>query len=554
MLYTDHYTPKRTPQTEQADPRQVENSAGGFSFVVDDWMRMQRFLILGTEGGSYYATERKLTRDNAKCIERCLESDPDRAVRLICSISSEGRAPKNDPAIFALALAAAHPKASKIASESIPIVCRTGTHLFQFVEQVKVLRGLNGCLSHGIAAWYESKEASDLMYQLTKYQQRNGMDHKRILRMTHPKLGNSPIARWVLGASNDIRQVGKDGSRRYEASGAVPEYLAAFDELKKADEKRTIELISSHRFTHEMIATHHRNSPEVWEALLPMMGMTALIRNLGKLSSVGLSKPLSATLKQITSKLTDANTLKKGRVHPLQILTALLTYQQGHGDKGSLKWEASRAIVDALDAAFYLSFKAIEPTGKRILLAIDVSGSMDMGHVGGVSGLTPRIAAATLAMVTARAESNWHCVGFSSGVRGEFTYKGRASKWGRRFVSGLTDLDISPNQRLEQVCERMKSVPMGRTDCALPMLYAAARDIEVDCFHVYTDNETWHGEVHPHQALKMYREKSGIPAKLAVVSMEPNEFTIADPSDAGMLDFVGFDSAAPAVLADFTRG
>jgi 60 kDa SS-A/Ro ribonucleoprotein len=30
-----------------------------------------------------------------------------------------------------------------------------------------------------------------------------------------------------------------------------------------------------------------------------------------------------------------------------------------------------------------------------------------------------------------------------------------------------------------------------------------------------------------------------------------NGFTIADPSDAGMLDVVGFDTATPSIIADF---
>ena len=57
--------------------------------------------------------------------------------------------------------------------------------------------------------------------------------------------------------------------------------------------------------------------------------------------------------------------------------------------------------------------------------------------------------------------------------------------------------------------------------------------------------------MHPYQALRAYREKMGIAAKLAVVGMTATKFTIADPHDAGMMDFVGFDSAAPAVLASF---
>jgi 60 kDa SS-A/Ro ribonucleoprotein len=44
------------------------------------------------------------------------------------------------------------------------------------------------------------------------------------------------------------------------------------------------------------------------------------------------------------------------------------------------------------------------------------------------------------------------------------------------------------------------------------------------------------------------------PARLIVVAMLANPFSIADPEDAGMLDVVGFDTATPAVMADFALG
>ena len=43
-------------------------------------------------------------------------------------------------------------------------------------------------------------------------------------------------------------------------------------------------------------------------------------------------------------------------------------------------------------------------------------------------------------------------------------------------------------------------------------------------------------------------------AKAVVVGMTSNGFTLADPSDRGMLDVVGFDTTVPAVIADFVRG
>ena len=62
---TNVLDPSTTPQSEALpNKKQVKNSAGGFVFAVTPWTRLERFLILGTEGGSYYATERDLTKTN----------------------------------------------------------------------------------------------------------------------------------------------------------------------------------------------------------------------------------------------------------------------------------------------------------------------------------------------------------------------------------------------------------------------------------------------------------------------------------------------------------
>ena len=108
--------------------------------------------------------------------------------------------------------------------------------------------------------------------------------------------------------------------------------------------------------------------------------------------------------------------------------------------------------------------------------------------------------------------------------------------------------------RLDDVLKAVSGLPFGGTDCAQPMIYATKNKLNVDTFVVYTDNETWAGGQHPVEALREYRQKMGIPARLIVVGMVSNGFTIADPNDSGMLDVVGFDSAAPGLMADFSRG
>ena len=176
---------------------------------------------------------------------------------------------------------------------------------------------------------------------------------------------------------------------------------------------------------------------------------------------------------------------------------------------------------------------------------------MTAGWVAGVPGLTPRDASAALALVTAATESQYEVVGFFAG-KGGFKKRGRQVWSG--YTDGLTPLAISPRQRLDDAVETVSDLPFGGTDCALPMLYAQARKREIDTFVIYTDSETWAGDVHPAQALRDYRRASGIEARLVVVGMVSNDFSIADPNDPGMLDVVGFDTATPQLISDFARG
>lgn len=535
--YSQHFQTLTTPQTEQAHPAQVPNSGGGFSFAVSSEQRLMRWLILGAEGGSYYATERKLTIENAKTVQDCLRSDPHATIETIATVSEQGRAPKNDAAIFALAIAAGHSDqvARSMALAALPRVCRTATHLFQFVQAVRGFRGWGKGLRRAVANWYETKSERDLCYQLAKYEQRGGMSHRDVFRLAHPTLRNPAIARYVVAGAGALgeREVTNTArkSRHYPATGPLPAYLSAFDELKQADEQRTIALISEHKFTHEMIRTEHKNSRAVWEALLPDMLPGALLRNLGKLTSVGVIAPLSDAAKLVATRFGDATTIRKARLHPLAILSAMRVYAQGHGDKGSLTWAPNTTVIDALNETFYLAFENVEPTGKSTLLALDVSGSMGCATCSGLS-LTPREVSAALALVTARREPNCHIVGFSDGVR---------------------ELAISPRQRLDDVIRSISELPFSATDCSAPMIYAARQGLDVDTFHVYTDSETQHGGIHPHQALREYRNHSGRNAKLAVVGMVSNGFTIAHPDDPGMIDIVGCDTSTPNLLAEFAR-
>ena len=202
--------------------------------------------------------------------------------------------------------------------------------------------------------------------------------------------------------------------------------------------------------------------------------------------------------------------------------------------RGQNTWEPVAQIVDALDQAFYTTFQNVEPTGKRWLLALDVSGSMSIGAVAGVPGSRRAIASAAMALVTAATEPSYSRLRLLDDVRAQ--------------------LGITPPAAAGRRLKRVSGLPFAGTDCALPMVHAREQKLPVDVFVVYTDSETWYGKIHPVQALARYRQAMGIPARLIVVGMVANQFSIADPDDAGMLDVVGFDTATPAIMADFAQG
>jgi 60 kDa SS-A/Ro ribonucleoprotein len=536
-----------TQKTPQSAPipgtSQVANSAGGFAFAVDDWTRLDRFLILGSEGGSYYATERKLTRENAQVVLRCLQADGLRTVSRIVEISDQGRAPRNDPALFALAMAAklGAVETRRAAFAALPRVARIGTHLFHFAECIKALGGWGRGTMRAFARWYTEMEAGRLALQAIKYQSRDGWSHRDLLRKAHPKAKDErqqALFHWMTKGWESVGEVAHPDQ--------VLATLWAFERAKSLREKKDVALlvalIREHRLPHECVPTEMKQHPQVWEALLPEMGLTAILRNLGKMTEVGLLGAFSAAERLVVSRLERAEALRAARVHPLQILVALNTYAQGHGEKGKLTWKPRRKIVDALDGAFYLAFKAIEPTHARTLLALDVSGSMAGGLIAGMPGITPRVGSAAMALITAAVEPNHEFVAFTTGPN-------RSMHHG--IGSGISPIAISPRSRLDHVVKAVSDLPFGGTDCALPMIWAAENKVPVDVFCVYTDSETWAGDIHPAQALKEYRHKTGIGARLVVIGMVSNGFSIADPNDGGMLDVVGFDTATPSVIADF---
>jgi 60 kDa SS-A/Ro ribonucleoprotein len=530
---------------------------GGVAYAISEPLKqLRRFLILGSEGGSFYVSQKELTDLNVKSVRAALDADPFKAIDLIVDVSNRALAPKNEPAILALALAASYKgsdeahsvKVRNYALSKTKLVCRTGTHLFHFAEYCNQLRGWGRGLRRAIGQWYTDRSPLSLAQQVTKYQQRDGWSHADLLRLSHPQAQNetqNAIFKYVVD-----KELPHAVSSDYLAQQFAVEYLHAVEHVKNTTSRAEIlQLISKYQLPREVLPTQALNDADVWEALLYAgdgMPFTAMLRNLGTMSKVGLLTQGSDAARFVMKRLRDEDAIRKARIHPVDVLKAQMVYKTGKGVRGDATWQPVYSIVQTLEPAFYLAFGNVEPTGKRLLLAIDVSGSMttyERGYnsfglttqvqgLAGVPALSPRIAAAVCAMVTARVEDDYEILGFSH---------------------QLIDLKISGNDSLEDAMKKCQA-PFGGTDISLPMRYALDNKRKFDAFAVYTDNENG-SRMNPAECLRRYRSQSGIhDAKLVVNAMIANHFSVADPTDRNMLDVVGFDTSAPQVMSAFIRG
>ena len=541
MLETTH-AQGTSPQPLPRLGLPVGSAPAGRAGEPAPWARLARFLTLGTSGPSYQTTAREPADPEAELVASCLAADGPRTLDRIAAAARTGHAPRSEPALFSLAVAAKRgdEPTRRAAYAALPAICRTGAQLLRFTAYAERFGGWGRGMRKAVGAWFNARPADDLALQLARHPSCDGWSSRDLLRLAHPRAASPSHDRLYAWA---VRGELPDGA----ADDPACALLSALSELRRIREPgRAARLVLERGVPAECVPAEFRADPEVWEALLPSLPLPALLGDLAAMTRAGLLAPGSPAARRVAARLADRRRLSEACVHPLELLAALHAYRAGRGARGQGAWLPVAAIVDALDAAFHASITGAAPTGGRTLLALDISGSMSTGSIGGVPGLTPRIASAAMALVTAASEPSHTCVAFTAATGG---YGGR---WGGG-APALSALAISPRQRLDDVVEEVGKLPMGGVDCALPVLWAHKHRVDVDTFVIYTDNETWAGNVPPAQALRAYRDARGIPAKLIVVGMTSNGFSLADPDDAGMLDVVGFDPSTAPVIADFAR-
>jgi 60 kDa SS-A/Ro ribonucleoprotein len=541
-----------TPQTRPIPGRaQVQNAAGGYVFAKDQWATVEDFLILGTTGGTYYTDAEDLTGANVDVLIDAIAEDGPRVVRLITEIATArpARAPKPRPYLFALASCAAlgDPATVQAVKGAFPAVVRTTDQLAAFFGYWKNLAGkpsargtepvIGRAMRTALASWFNAGEnVHDVAFRALKARQRatptgEAMALQDVIRIAHPA-GRTDAHRaligWLAGKVTDSA-----------ARAALPEVDDFLTAQAVTTPAAAVAVIRARRVPWEFLPSGVLRDPAVWQELAGTIGLTALIRNLARMTRLGALGPATTEVtSRVVARLTNGQALARARIHPMDVYLALRVYQSGFSRpdprKPAQTWQPVPAVSDALETAYDLSFAGTPPCGKRLVVAVDSSGSMS-GWSTVVSGGSPLGSAYevanAVAVTLARLEGD-------AVVPIEVDTKVHASR-------------VTPRTNLRELASWRASG--GGTDLALPFTWARERRVAADGFVVITDSETWAGRAHPVQALEAYRRSVNAEARVIVVSMTATGRTIADQQDGGVLNVAGLDGSLPALLAGFFR-
>ncbi|HAZ47258.1 MAG TPA: TROVE domain-containing protein [Cyanobacteria bacterium UBA11369] len=521
---------QQTPQSQPIPGREsemIQGRSGGWMFDAGIWKMLRRCLLIGTAKSTYYAGKRELTEDFVAVVREAVAENPTKVAEEIL-YASDGRSINNSAPIFALVLLSMGeaPEAKKAFQEIFPQVVRTGSHFYEWLNYTKSLRGFGKVIREVGKNWLSREDVKGLAYQLLKYQQRQGFSHRDALRLFHVKPTTEDqqlLFNWVIKGWEEL------------PSEIPSEALAQiwWYEWLKRNPDQTHEAISQGRLTHEMAAPVGKMDKQAWQLLFNQMPIGAMLRNLGSLTELGvLRADAGANLSRVEAVLNNKEHLRKGRIHPIDVLKALKTYQSGGRLGRSQKtWNPVSRIVDILETAVELSFEVVEPTGKSFMHAVDVSGSM--GSLVADMGLSCCEIATTMALVTAKAEKNYTIRGFATDFR---------------------NLDITAKDSFSSAVRKASNQNFGGTDASVAYDWMIKNKFKADVVCFWTDSESWAGRRHPSQALAEYRNKVNRNVKAVYVTLAPYRITLVDPKDPLSWDLAGFDPSTPRVIQMLATG
>lgn len=503
MATSSVFSSRRT-QVRQAD---TKNAAGGAAYTLGVKEALARYAVTNTFGGTFYASAENQLRD----LQNMITQVDDEFIAALAVYSRKAAHMKDMPAFLLSALSVRSPSLLKAV---FPLVADNAKMVKNFVQ---ILRsGTTGRRSLGtvpkrlVQRWLRDRTSQQLINDSVG----GNPSLVDLLKMVHPRPADKhqeALFGVLLG-----RQV---------ESEALPVEWHALKAFHRGETNTppnvSFQLLTGQPLENAQWTEIAKNAP--WQ--MTRINLNTFLRH-GVFDSPDM-------VKMVAQRLSSAEQIRKARVLPYQLLSAYANVDDG----------MPRAIVSALHDAMEIACENVPSwPGKKLVIAVDVSGSMKNSVTGSRAGATSKVrcvdAAALMASALLRKNPDAHIVCFEGRVR---------------------TCHLEPRDTVMTNAMKMAALAGGSTECGVAMSLIKDKYPDADLVVFVSDNESWrqYGHQSRFQSSETdlstqwasYRRKNAS-AKMVLLDVTPTMDSQNYTQDR-VLNIAGFSDAVFTALDGF---
>ena len=469
---------KSTAGVASAPAANTVNAAGGKAYKSSDKQALAQYASTGMFADGYYTSGEKQLEIALK-----LANSVDVEYLAKVAIYSRQRGLLKDmPAFLLAALASRGDEGVTLLKKVFGRVIDNGKMLRNFVQVIR--SGAAGRKSLGNAPkklvqnWIATRHEKKLFADSVG----NDPSLADLIKMVHPKASDAKRAAlygYICGKA--VVKNDKDVSFRTATAGGkefkvresvllsdLPECVQEFEKYKSKKGKNVPDV------PFQMLTALDLGVKE-WTQIAMNAPWQMSRMNLNTFARHGVLKD-EKVVDKLAATLVDADTIKRVKVFPYQLLTA---YKAVEGDS-NIPTKLKNALQTALDIA---TENTPTFTGK-VHVAVDTSGSMGSpitGHRGSATTSTSCVdVAGLIASMILKTNADAKLYPFDTSVHGTTGTNWRGEKY-----------SINPRDSVMTNAAKLASFGGGGTDCSAPLRLINKNKEHVDIYICASDNESW---------------------------------------------------------------
>lgn len=476
------------------------NEAGGLAYARDPRAALALYASTGCLNGTFYADDESQL---AHVLALCAEVDAGFVARTAIHARQRGHM-KDMPALLLATLASRDATAFAQAFSRVVDSGRMLRNVVQILRSGRTGRRSLGSLPKRLVRQWLERASVRQILQAAIGQQPSLAD---VIRMVHPKpvdAEREALYGWVIGRPFD--------------PAALPAVLREYEAFKHAPEGVLPDLPFQY-FTSLPLQREH------WQAMARGMSWQGLRMNLNTFARNGMFED-PAMVEEVAARLCDPEQIRRARVFPYQLLAAR-----------NAAMGLPQRLVEALERALEIATHQVPTLPGRVVVAVDVSGSMSSPVTGWRKGATSKVrcvdAAALLAACVLRSNPQARVLPFDTKVR---------------------DVALPVGQAVMAQADRLAALCGGGTTISAPLAQLNKERAKVDLLVLVSDNQSW-CETRQRGATETMRQwevlKQRCPAaRLVCIDLQPARTSqLVERED--VMHVGGFSDAVFELLGDF---